>query len=49
MEVKVYHLNDPDELESFNQRLNFIGLSIQSGILPQKIPSLRISMKADTV
>ena len=32
MEVKVYHLNDPDELESFNQRLNFIGLSIQSGM-----------------
>ena len=32
MEVKVYRLNNPDDLERFNRRLKFIGLSIQPGM-----------------
>ena len=32
MEVKVYRLNNPDDLENINKRLKFIGLSIQPGM-----------------
>ena len=32
MEYKLYRLDDPEDLERFNNRMKSIGLSIQSGL-----------------